>query len=138
MKLYGETRIHYIAKILGRDSKDAFEKWLEIESNKTSERRAWTREEDNQLSKLVAQFAEEDKNKWMCIEKQIAGRNRKQCRDRWCHVLNPKLAKKGWTAEEDALIIEMQSNCGNRWSEIAFNLPGRSNNCVKNRYYNAL
>ena len=57
MKLYGETKINFIAKTIGRDSKDVFEKWLEIQSNKKLARRVWTKSEDELLIKLATQFA---------------------------------------------------------------------------------
>jgi hypothetical protein len=36
--------------------------------------------------------------------------------------------------EEDAALLNAQRLVGNRWSEIAKQLPGRAENAVKNRY----
>ncbi len=46
--------------------------------------------------------------------------------DRWHNHLNPDVKKDGWTEEEDSLIIQAQSNIGNKWAEISKLLPGRS------------
>ena len=46
--------------------------------------------------------------------------------------------KKGpWSAEEDALLLQLQASMGNRWCEIAKNIAGRSENAVKNRWNSA-
>ncbi|KAL7448218.1 hypothetical protein ACHAWC_000450 [Mediolabrus comicus] len=34
------------------------------------------------------------------------------------------------------ILIEAQKELGNRWAEIARRIPGRSENSVKNRWYN--
>lgn len=36
------------------------------------------------------------------------GRTSKQCRERWCHHLDPAVRKGGYTAEEDDLIVFLQ------------------------------
>lgn len=36
------------------------------------------------------------------------GRTSKQCRERWCHHLDPAVRKGGYTTEEDELIIFLQ------------------------------
>lgn len=40
------------------------------------------------------------------------GRTSKQCRERWCHHLDPAVRKGGYTAEEDELIIFLQVRLG--------------------------
>lgn len=58
----------------------------------------------------------------------------KHCRERWVNHLNPSLVKGNWSVEEDLIILETQYLQGNKWSEIAKKLTGRTENSVKNRW----
>lgn len=61
-------------------------------------------------------------------------RNGRQCRERWYNHVDPSLRKGEWTPEEDMYILEQQQLIGNKWSEIARGLNGRTENSVKNRW----
>ncbi|KAF6166937.1 hypothetical protein GIB67_037450 [Kingdonia uniflora] len=65
---------------------------------------------------------------------QRAGLNRcgKSCRLRWMNYLRPDIKHGNFTAEEDKIISYLYSCIGSKWSIIAAELPGRTDNEVKN------
>lgn len=71
---------------------------------------------------------------WGVIAQQVAGRTAKQCRERWCNHLDPSIRKGSWTPEEDTLILGLQQQLGNKWSQIARHLEGRTENSIKIRW----
>ena len=74
--------------------------------------------------------------KWSEIAKRLPGRIGEQVKERWLNVLDPDLKKGMWTPEEVHILHEKQALYGNQWSKIARVIPGRSENSVKNRWYN--
>ena len=42
--------------------------------------------------------------------------------------------KQGWTRQEDATILDTVREVGTKWSRIASQLPGRTDDAVRNRY----
>lgn len=92
----------------------------------------WTSEEDMQLRQAVDQNGCQD---WTVIASSVPGRNRKQCRERWYNHLSPEVKNVPWTRAEDQQLVALQNQHGRKWTRIATELPGRSGNAVKNRWY---
>ena len=79
--------------------------------------------------------------KWALISKsfrdqhQILNKSGKQCRERWNNNLSPAVTKDSWTYNEEKILFEKHKVFGNKWSEIAKFLKGRTDNSTKNHFY---
>lgn len=92
---------------------------------------SWTQEEDDLLREQVAVNGPDN---WTIVAARFMDKTGRQCRRRWLTYLSTDCKKGGWSQEEDILLCEAQKIFGNRWTEIAKVVSGRTDNAVKNRF----
>lgn len=96
----------------------------------------WKHEEDEKLKELVELLGVK---KWAQIATILnnsfnSSRKGKNCRERWNNHLDPTINKGEWTYEEDLTLLNKHKELGRKWSVIAKEFKGRTENSVKNRW----
>ncbi|KAJ8455711.1 hypothetical protein OPV22_035060 [Ensete ventricosum] len=92
----------------------------------------WSPDEDQKLRDYILQHGV---SCWSAVPAKAGlQRNGKSCRLRWINYLRPGLKRGNFSPEEEETIVKLQSKLGNKWSQIAMHLPGRTDNEVKNQW----
>ncbi|WOL17521.1 Myb-related protein Hv33-like [Canna indica] len=94
----------------------------------------WSPEEDEKLYNHIIRYGV---GCWSTVPK-LAGIVLHLSLLRWINYLRPDLKRGNFSQQEEDLIISLHEIMGNRWSQIASQLPGRTDNEIKNFWNSSL
>ncbi|KAJ3580560.1 hypothetical protein NPX13_g11 [Xylaria arbuscula] len=118
------------ARLPGRTNKDCRKRWV----NKVCgslKKGSWDKAEDESLMDAVDKYGQ----RWTLVASDVAFRSPDQCAKRWQSKLDPNLEHRGWTLQEDELLLSLVRENGREWKMFQErNFSKRSTNELKNRY----
>lgn len=133
VKKYGEKWTRIEKKIKTKSAKQCMQKYKNMV--KVERKGNWTNEED----KLLLQWVKvHGANKWTDCSRRIEGRCGKQCRERWMNTLDPHVKRGNWEEKEQNTIFKQMKINWSSWALISKNLPGRTENSIKNYFYSSI
>jgi hypothetical protein len=103
--------------------------------NPRIKRGAWEKNEDQKIIEGIKVYGKQ----WCKIaNKFFSDRTGKQIRDRYTSYLDPAINKNKFSTEEDLKILKLHNKYGNKWNLIRQFVPGRSGDCIKNRFNSSI
>lgn len=119
-------------------------KWFSLQISK-KQKYNWSTIEDDLLKSLVISenFLNYGRIRWELVAKELNKqlhktdsfiRLSKHCRERWVNHLDPQMTKNKWTIQEDLILFQKYLELPKKWSQIAKDLKGRTDNSIKNRF----
>lgn len=102
--------------------------------------RAWSKEEDELLLRLVKDYGSERgrQSSWPLIASYFPKRTMKNCRKRYFYTLDTNITHGKWSKEEDDKLLSLIEVFGHKWKEISFEMTGRTDDQCSSRYLNCL
>ena len=101
---------------------------------KVINQKKWTKEEDEELIKLVKSH---NGKKWKEIASNFHNKSPLQCFSRYKRI-RPEIYKGSWKKEEDKLILSLIEKYGTSWSKISKIIKTRNGKQIRDRYINVL
>ena len=93
----------------------------------------WTKKEDQIILR-----GRKDGLSWPEISDLLRGRPPDTIRNRFLNEIDPTLNRLPFSESERRQLYQLQEKHGNKWTKIASEMPGRSENMVKNCWFNAV